>query len=77
MNDVQISTSGSVDFEKTTTLSWDWTGDSTKVPQGMALVISTLTFNYFPSGPGTIGRVGINRTRLGRGVRLAARNPLR
>lgn len=59
MTDAQITTSGSVDFGNSSTLSWNWGGDSSRVPQGMLLVISTLTFNFFPVGTGTIGRADI------------------
>ncbi len=56
----QVFSEAQVDFGKYGKLFWNWSGDNSTVPQKEVLVITTLTFNYFPSGGGTLGRADIS-----------------
>jgi hypothetical protein len=38
------------------TLFWNWSGNNSTVPPFHALEIGSITYNYFPSGGGTLGR---------------------
>lgn len=52
-----VYTDGSVDFgQAAKTLNWNWSGDNSTVPPDQALEIGAITFNYFPTGDGTLGR---------------------
>jgi hypothetical protein len=56
----QVFSPTQVDFGKTAMLIWvGWNGDTSKVPRNKILDITTLTFSYFPSQGGTVGRVHI------------------
>src|SRR5260370_40454310 len=58
-NEQQVYLIASLD-SGTERLTGNWGGkDDATVPKGMVLVISTLTFNFFPKGTGTLGRAGI------------------
>jgi hypothetical protein len=53
----QVFSDASVDFgQAAQQLFWNWSGDSGTVPPHQALEIGTITYNYFPSGGGTLGR---------------------
>ncbi len=56
----QVFSEVQVDFGKYGNFFWNWGGDNSTVPQKKVLVITTLTFNYFPSGGGTLGRADIS-----------------
>ena len=55
----QVYSERGVDFGNYGRLFWTWSGDNSTVPRQKVLVITTLTFNYFPSGGGTLGRADI------------------
>jgi hypothetical protein len=53
----QVFAENSVDFgQAAEKMHWNWGGDITTVPPDKALEIGAITFNYFPSGGGTLGR---------------------
>jgi len=38
------------------TMSWSWSGNNAIVPVHQALEIAAITYNFFPSAGGTVGR---------------------
>jgi hypothetical protein len=53
----QVFSSTSVEFgQEGQKLDWTWTGDNQRVPPQKTLEIGAITYNYFPSGGGTLGR---------------------
>ena len=56
----QVFSEVQVDFGKYANLFWNWGGDNSTVPQKAVLVITTLTFNYFPAEGGNLGRADIS-----------------
>ena len=59
MAEQQVYSEASVDFGSYRKLFWGWSGDNSVVPQNTILEITTLTFSYFPSGGGTVGRADV------------------
>jgi hypothetical protein len=66
----QVFAENSVDFgQAAEKMHWNWSGDITTVPTHRALEIGAITFNYFPSGGGTLGRCDVRgRDATGKAV---------
>jgi hypothetical protein len=59
MAEQQVFSEVEVDFGNYGKLFWNWSGNNSIIPKKRTLEINTLTFNYFPSGGGTIGRADV------------------
>jgi len=59
MAEQQVYSEAEVDFGNYGKLFWNWSGDNSIVPEQRVLEITTLTFSYFPSGGGIVGRADV------------------
>jgi hypothetical protein len=56
----QVFSEQEVDFGNSQQiLFWNWAGDNSTVPPDSILDVTTATFNYFPTGNGSVGRADL------------------
>jgi len=56
---MQVFSEHEVNFGTYAKFAWGWPGNNVIVPPNQTLTIFTATFNYFPSGGGTLGRADL------------------